>query len=1422
MAITGASLQPIYDRLHAVQGYHPMSADTFADWSVEAGDIVTMSRDGEEIAAPIHNAKIVWRGSPQITLNATGNETRDSIARVSQKKYGRGGTGMRNDQKIRSEIYSTDSKLYSFIEQTETYILSVVADTANDLGSEILQTASQIRSEVHASNSQLYSYIDQTATYILSVVDDTANDLGSAILQTASQIRSEVHAANSQLYSYVDQTATYIISVVEDVESDLGSAILQTASQIRSEVHASNSQLYSYIDQTATYIISVVDDTANDLGSAILQTASQIRSEVHASNSQLYSYIDQTATYIISVVDDTANDLGSAILQTASQIRSEVHASNSQLYSYIDQTATYIISVVDDTANDLGSEILQTASQIRSEVHASESTLYSYIDSTATYIEQAVVSTESSLRGAIKTQADRISLVVEGTGSNAHIKAAQIVASINAQTGESQVKLAADKVIIDGTTTINQVFSVNSSGVNILKSVYIGAADEQMITLNRTTGSISCQQFIVPSGKDIEFRGTGGAISLDYADVSGMIIKAAVSGNTLKLWKQGEDTSQDPALTFSKATSLSGAWSSGNFPYTVSASPQGNTHVIGFGSYGAHDLDLELTIDGSPAVSETAWRVDVPVKLSSLNSGQTAPTKRYGTDIAVSLYNILDFRNGNSKITANGQYSPGEGYVAFGSITVDIAPVISHEWSNSGQLTVTTSPTAQENFVRRLTQGTTSWSSNTASVPIVAKYGSQDQYSEDTNLTVTVNATGRYRAGSVNVELPDFSSSSWSTLPNANITVSENTASISTTGRVDLNGDSANITRTLPIKTTQGDWNTTTSKKYVYVHYSTTADANRIARVQVDASGLVSDATAAGKNAVTIVKGSWSGGQISFTKSEGTASTQTVQLCKTNASWSGNTATVQIWDGTSADAQHGVNTGYTVTVDASGRYTAGQNAVTLNDPTYNTVSSLTGSRTITVSTNGRPTQLSKSVTVVLSSGSWSSGSIPIYIRLNSATGDAIAQGSVSMPSVSSTTWTNTTGRTWRADLSIGGVTRSSSTKDFGGYYTDGQNAVTLNDASWNSVSSLTASRTVTVSTSGRPTQLSKSKTVHLTVGSWSSGSIPIYIRDGSTSGTIVAQNSVSMPAVSSTTWTNTSGRIWRADLSIGGVTRSSSTKDFGGYYTDGVNSVTVSDVFYENGTYNWYWDTNLNKWYITQNLKATASNGASKSAQRAFYIQEFADLIYGSGMNDAYAAVYVVYDQNRRCVPVKADGTWTGNMGVDVGSMLDDSYASGQSAGYTQGMGDEKNRIRCRWGYYNGIYYVNAYENDGASNPSITASTLEYELKIIDNNMTRDAQVAIHWRNGGVVGESYKLNLADYWDVAYSSGQSTGYNLSWIGQGYVENTNQLPSGTQHQLTNLKTVIVNNRNNRGYIYFRIKINNDYHVYYFVDNGNGWTS
>ena len=71
------------------------------------------------------------------------------------------------------------------------------------------------------------------------------------------------------------------------------------------------------------------------------------------------------------------------------------------------------------------------------------------------------------LQSKLNVQADRISLVVEGTGANAHIKAAQITAAINGQTGQSIVKLSADVIDIDGLVTALEAKNIGVGGLHV-------------------------------------------------------------------------------------------------------------------------------------------------------------------------------------------------------------------------------------------------------------------------------------------------------------------------------------------------------------------------------------------------------------------------------------------------------------------------------------------------------------------------------------------------------------------------------------------------------------------------------------------------------------------------------------------------------------------------------------------------------------------------------------------------------------------------------------------------------------------------------------------------------------------------------------------------------------------------------------------
>ena len=222
---------------------------------------------------------------------------------------------------------------------------------------------------------------------------------------------------------------------------------------------------------------------------------------------------------------------------------------------------------------------------------------------------------KTNIQSMLDVESNRISLVVEGSGPNAHVKAASIVAGINKQTG-SFVKISADVVDLDGYVkadklTTNYFNSMISS---------IGQVTMQNATVN---GGLTCFGRVtgnVVSGMTMELGG---------ASFSNVLVSATVSGNTLTLKNQkGQST------TFSKAVTVERGWSGGKYSVTPTA-----------GTISPADVSTTLNNNGTayrdgsilciPVYSDLGYTgKELYVGLSTLSSA-TGGLSKYGT---ASLY----------------------------------------------------------------------------------------------------------------------------------------------------------------------------------------------------------------------------------------------------------------------------------------------------------------------------------------------------------------------------------------------------------------------------------------------------------------------------------------------------------------------------------------------------------------------------------------------------------------------------------------------------------------------------------------------------------------------------------------------------------------------------------------------------------------
>lgn len=215
--------------------------------------------------------------------------------------------------------------------------------------------------------------------------------------------------------------------------------------------------------------------------------------------------------------------------------------------SEMELTAESLRVSFENEAASLRSEMTVTAESLRVSFENDVASVRSELTVTAESLRSSFSNDISSVRSSISQQADRISLVVEGTGENAKIKPASIVASIN--NGASTIKISADHVDVDGILTVAN-----------LKAKMANVDD---LTIG---GPVRATYFYITGSPPV-------SVNQGVYDVK--IISAG--NNEYKLQKQTyADGTWADAGTFSRATSLSGVWSGAT--YTVTASPQGNTN----------------------------------------------------------------------------------------------------------------------------------------------------------------------------------------------------------------------------------------------------------------------------------------------------------------------------------------------------------------------------------------------------------------------------------------------------------------------------------------------------------------------------------------------------------------------------------------------------------------------------------------------------------------------------------------------------------------------------------------------------------------------------------------------------------------------------------------------------------------------------
>lgn len=257
-----ASISPIAERLKSVPSYHPLNADTFADWAMEAGDMITVSRDGQDYQSPVHSSRMVWRGKQQVSVESNGARERDPISTAKLKKYNKTNTGsaFRNNQELYWEMTSENGMLHSEIRVTAQSLTSDYTAKVGNMGvvleGKIKQTAYSLTSDYTNKILQTESHIEQTASSITAYVQDTARGLEAGIRAGTNE---------AKLYAKSAENAAEIVARINESTGE-------------SEIHLDAQKVFIGNSRSTTVIngkLNVSDFTANSI-SAKLATLAQV------------------------------------------------------------------------------------------------------------------------------------------------------------------------------------------------------------------------------------------------------------------------------------------------------------------------------------------------------------------------------------------------------------------------------------------------------------------------------------------------------------------------------------------------------------------------------------------------------------------------------------------------------------------------------------------------------------------------------------------------------------------------------------------------------------------------------------------------------------------------------------------------------------------------------------------------------------------------------------------------------------------------------------------------------------------------------------------------------------------------------------------------------------------------------------------
>ena len=210
--------QPVAGRLFAFAEYIPITTRCMCDWSIQAGDIITLTLFGNTCEFPIFKQKIQWSGkSVRVNYENTGNETRGVMSAENRKSFSTSKAIHELEvtaELLRSAIKDTDGRQTQILQTAEEMITTALQEYVkeSDVGgmisevvsSEIKQTADELtilfNTQISDLEGETKDQFNEISTYI------RFNASGVVIGKTDSEIKLKLE--NEILYFFTGDEET--------------------------------------------------------------------------------------------------------------------------------------------------------------------------------------------------------------------------------------------------------------------------------------------------------------------------------------------------------------------------------------------------------------------------------------------------------------------------------------------------------------------------------------------------------------------------------------------------------------------------------------------------------------------------------------------------------------------------------------------------------------------------------------------------------------------------------------------------------------------------------------------------------------------------------------------------------------------------------------------------------------------------------------------------------------------------------------------------------------------------------------------------------------------------------------------------------------------------------------------------------------